>query len=90
MEPLAQSDREARLRVVMVLAKWAMFCLLFHLAQAERHQQLRLERITHVHCSTTREWCVGVTTRMANLVKEAWTTLAMVLGQPLLQHQQLI
>jgi hypothetical protein len=69
------------------LVKWAMRCRQFHLLRAERQRQLRLAGITRVHCSTTREWCAGATTRTANLVKETWTTLAMVLGNLLLQRQ---
>jgi len=87
---LVNSVTATPLLVETAQVKWAMRYRRFHLLQAEPQRQLQLVQTTHVLCSTTREWCVGVTTRMANLVKEAWTTLAMVLGQPLLQHQQLI
>jgi hypothetical protein len=65
-----------------------MLCRQFHSLQADLQWQLRLAQTTHVHCWTTRKWCAGVTIRMANLVKETWTALAMELGQPLLQHQR--
>jgi hypothetical protein len=74
----------------MVQAKWVMRCRQFHSLQAELQRQLQLVQTTHVHCWTTRKWCAGATTCMANLVKETWTALAMELAQPLLQRQLLM
>jgi hypothetical protein len=67
------------LRAETAQVKWVMRCQQFRLLLAERQRQLPLVQTTRVHYSTTRKWCVGVTTSTASLVKGTWTTLVMVL-----------
>jgi hypothetical protein len=74
----------------MVQEKWVMRYRLFHSLQVDLQRQLQLARTTRARYSTTLKWCVGATMRMANLVRETWTTLAIELVQPLRQHQRLI